>query len=208
MGSIRSSILTFSAIAPPPRLMVSFRCLARSTALLGQRVLRLDRGRNESGDKGVHQKAGNKRDWTLDQNAARLPNSASRPVRGQTPRNEDRCGSRDHRWHHQRVNFTGETMALTKGNAGSSKGKIETVAGNALLDRRALLGRGVALAGALGTGVGLQATGAAAEPPFRCTVEPCPRRSSSGLPATVEIRKERGAQNELIDEKKTVNAQT
>ena len=55
-------------------------------------------------------------------------------------------------------------MALTKGNAGSSKGKIETVAGNSLLDRRALLGRGVAFAGALGTGVGLQATGTTAEP--------------------------------------------
>jgi hypothetical protein len=42
--------------------------------------------------------------------------------------------------------------------------RIETVAGNGLLDRRALLRRGVAFAGALGTVVGLRATGAAAEP--------------------------------------------
>jgi sulfane dehydrogenase subunit SoxC len=41
--------------------------------------------------------------------------------------------------------------------------RIETVAGNGLLDRRALLGRGVAFAGALGTVAGLGATGAAAE---------------------------------------------
>ena len=42
--------------------------------------------------------------------------------------------------------------------------KIEPVAGNGLLHRRALLGRGIAFAGALGAGVGLKATGAAAEP--------------------------------------------
>jgi sulfane dehydrogenase subunit SoxC len=46
----------------------------------------------------------------------------------------------------------------------SSKGQTpETVAGNGLLDRRALLGRGAALAGALGAGIG-SPTGAAAEP--------------------------------------------
>ena len=38
------------------------------------------------------------------------------------------------------------------------------MAGNGLLHRRALLGRGVAFAGALATGAGLNATGAAAEP--------------------------------------------
>jgi hypothetical protein len=38
------------------------------------------------------------------------------------------------------------------------------VAGNGLIDRRALLGRGVAVAGAIGTGVGPLLTGAAAEP--------------------------------------------
>src|SRR5262245_65566693 len=41
---------------------------------------------------------------------------------------------------------------------------VEAVAGNGLLDRRALLGRGVILAGAMGTGVGTSLTGAAAEP--------------------------------------------
>ena len=39
----------------------------------------------------------------------------------------------------------------------------ELVAGNGVLHRRALLGRGLALAGALGTGAGVS-TGAAAEP--------------------------------------------
>src|SRR5947209_1958892 len=39
---------------------------------------------------------------------------------------------------------------------------LEPVAGNGLIDRRALIGRGVAFAGALGAGVG--AHGAAAEP--------------------------------------------
>ena len=38
----------------------------------------------------------------------------------------------------------------------------EQVAGNGLIDRRSLLGRGIAIAGAMGTGAGL--TGAAAEP--------------------------------------------
>jgi sulfane dehydrogenase subunit SoxC len=41
---------------------------------------------------------------------------------------------------------------------------VEVVAGNGLLNRRALLGRGVAFAGAIGTGVGGALTGAAAEP--------------------------------------------
>ena len=42
--------------------------------------------------------------------------------------------------------------------------KTEKVAGNGLLHRRALLGQGVAFAGALSAGVGLKTTGAAAEP--------------------------------------------
>src|SRR3984893_13491437 len=42
---------------------------------------------------------------------------------------------------------------------------IEAVAGNGLLDRRALLGRGVILAGAVGTAPLGSLTGAAAEPP-------------------------------------------
>ena len=41
---------------------------------------------------------------------------------------------------------------------------LETVAGNGLLHRRALLGRGIMLAGAAATGVGTSLTGAAAEP--------------------------------------------
>ena len=41
---------------------------------------------------------------------------------------------------------------------------IEAVAGNGLLDRRALLGRGVILAGAIGTAPLGSLTGAAAEP--------------------------------------------
>jgi sulfane dehydrogenase subunit SoxC len=41
---------------------------------------------------------------------------------------------------------------------------VEVVAGNGLINRRALLGRGVAFAGAIGTGVGGSLNGAAAEP--------------------------------------------
>ena len=41
---------------------------------------------------------------------------------------------------------------------------LEPVAGNGLLDRRALLGRGIVLAGAMTTGAGASLTGAAAEP--------------------------------------------
>jgi|SRR5882724_2207380 len=55
-------------------------------------------------------------------------------------------------------------MTNSKKYADLSGGRIETVAGNGLLDRRALLGRGVAFAGGLGTVAGLRATGAAAEP--------------------------------------------
>src|SRR5579862_8777017 len=46
----------------------------------------------------------------------------------------------------------------------SEMNKVEQVAGNGLVHRRALLGRGVAFAGALATGAGLNAPGAAAEP--------------------------------------------
>jgi len=42
--------------------------------------------------------------------------------------------------------------------------EIEQVASNGLLDRRALLGRGVMLAGAMGAGTVGATTGAAAEP--------------------------------------------
>src|SRR5262245_17462781 len=40
----------------------------------------------------------------------------------------------------------------------------EPIAGNGLLDRRALLGRGIIFAGAMGTGAGASLTGAVAEP--------------------------------------------
>jgi sulfane dehydrogenase subunit SoxC len=43
-------------------------------------------------------------------------------------------------------------------------GQIQSVAGNGLLDRRMLLGRGAAIAGAVGSGLALSSTGAAAEP--------------------------------------------
>jgi hypothetical protein len=42
--------------------------------------------------------------------------------------------------------------------------EFEHVAGNGLLHRRALLGRGAAFAGSLATAVGLRGTGAATEP--------------------------------------------
>src|SRR6266852_6135130 len=41
---------------------------------------------------------------------------------------------------------------------------LEPVAGNGLLDRRALLGRGIVFAGAMTTGAGTALTSAAAEP--------------------------------------------
>src|SRR5262245_44431798 len=53
-------------------------------------------------------------------------------------------------------------MSSRKRRDGASQ-SFELVAGNGLLDRRALLGRGIALAGAMGTG-GAAITGAAAEP--------------------------------------------
>jgi sulfane dehydrogenase subunit SoxC len=49
-------------------------------------------------------------------------------------------------------------------NKRSRPGEPEVVAGNGILHRRALLGRGIALAGALGTGAGASLTSAAAEP--------------------------------------------
>ena len=47
---------------------------------------------------------------------------------------------------------------------GSASPPLEPVAGNGLLDRRTLLGRGIVLAGAASTGVGTSVTSAAAEP--------------------------------------------
>ena len=56
------------------------------------------------------------------------------------------------------------SMHHTVREDGSAVAPLETVAGNGLLDRRALLGRGIALAGAVGTGVGTSLSSAAAEP--------------------------------------------
>jgi sulfane dehydrogenase subunit SoxC len=55
-----------------------------------------------------------------------------------------------------------EAMASKRSNHGLQD--LEAVAGNGLVNRRALLGRGALFAGAIGTGVGTSLTGAAAEP--------------------------------------------
>jgi sulfane dehydrogenase subunit SoxC len=47
---------------------------------------------------------------------------------------------------------------------GSASPPLEPVAGNGLLDRRALLGQGIVLAGAITTGASTALTSAAAEP--------------------------------------------
>jgi sulfane dehydrogenase subunit SoxC len=51
---------------------------------------------------------------------------------------------------------------MTKSDSRGRAPSLEPVAGNGLIKRRALLGQGIAIAGAVGTGVGM--TGAAAEP--------------------------------------------
>src|SRR6266481_1851806 len=55
------------------------------------------------------------------------------------------------------------SMSIRKRRDGAPS-LVERVAGNGLLDRRALLGRGIVFAGAMGTGAGTSITGAAAEP--------------------------------------------
>jgi sulfane dehydrogenase subunit SoxC len=55
-------------------------------------------------------------------------------------------------------------MSNKRSNIGAKSPPFEFVAGNGLIDRRALLGRGVMLAGALGAGGAGSLTGAAAEP--------------------------------------------
>src|SRR5580704_13677598 len=57
-----------------------------------------------------------------------------------------------------------EGATMTRSMTNPVPSKTEQVAGNGLLHRRALLGHGVAFAGALATGAGLNAAGAAAEP--------------------------------------------
>jgi sulfane dehydrogenase subunit SoxC len=55
-------------------------------------------------------------------------------------------------------------MGRSNRRGGASGHRFKAVAGNGLVDRRALLGRGAALAGAMTAGVGTALTGAAAEP--------------------------------------------
>ena len=54
-------------------------------------------------------------------------------------------------------------MSIRKHRSGASP-PFEEVAGNGLINRRALLGSGILFAGAMGTGIGTSLTGAAAEP--------------------------------------------
>src|SRR3982074_2746866 len=70
-------------------------------------------------------------------------------------------------------------MSFRKRRDGASP-PIEDVAGNGLLDRRALLGRGIMFAGAMGTGVGTSLTGAAAE---HLKNDPWSLEMGSGAPA-------------------------
>ena len=56
---------------------------------------------------------------------------------------------------------------------------LESVAGNGLINRRALLGRGVMIAGAAATGAGASNTGAAAEP---LAVDPWSLQIGSPIP--------------------------
>jgi sulfane dehydrogenase subunit SoxC len=55
-------------------------------------------------------------------------------------------------------------MTNSKRRLAAVERHVHTVAGNGLLDRRSLLGRGVFLAGAMGSGMGSSLTSAAAEP--------------------------------------------
>ena len=55
-------------------------------------------------------------------------------------------------------------MSISDRRRRTKSSPIEAVAGNGLLDRRALLGRGVVFAGAMSTGAFGSVTGAAAEP--------------------------------------------
>jgi len=53
---------------------------------------------------------------------------------------------------------------MGKFRRGGDQRPIDAVAGNGLIDRRALLGRGAVFAGAMSAGVGTSLTAAAAEP--------------------------------------------
>jgi len=70
-----------------------------------------------------------------------------------------------------------ETMAEKQAHRSQEP---DLVAGNGLIDRRALLGRGVVFAGAMGTGVGSSLTSAAAEP---IPVDPWSMGPGTNIPA-------------------------
>ncbi len=87
-------------------------------------------------------------------------------------------------------------MSISKRQFTTPADSLTPVAGNGLLDRRALLGRGIMLAGAAAAGVGTSVTGAAAEPlkddPWSLVMgEPTPPRQ-----AAVAVREERRADAE------------
>src|SRR5438445_6683759 len=69
---------------------------------------------------------------------------------------------------------------MTTKQPGRRPSAPDIVAGNGLIDRRALLGRGILFAGATATGVGGSLTGAAAEP---LPVDPWSMGPGSLIPA-------------------------
>ncbi len=71
-------------------------------------------------------------------------------------------------------------MSISKRELTTSADSMTPVAGNGLLDRRALLGRGVLFAGAAASGIGASRTGAAAEP---LTDDPWSQYAGSNSPA-------------------------
>jgi sulfane dehydrogenase subunit SoxC len=71
-------------------------------------------------------------------------------------------------------------MSISKRHEEDQHRSLARVAGNGLIDRRALLGRGVMFAGAAATGVGSSLTGAAAEP---LPVDPWSLQIGSVIPA-------------------------
>ena len=83
----------------------------------------------------------------------------------------------------RRVSVEEENMARSK----SPNDKVEHVAGNGLLHRRALLGRSIALAGALGAG-SLNAKEAAADPLTEAPLGSADGRPDSRLPNAVSVR--------------------
>src|SRR5215470_19790189 len=67
-------------------------------------------------------------------------------------------------WGGAKLSSVRECPMNNRNKQGPQSLPLDPVAGNGLLDRRALLGRGIVFAGAMSTGVGTALTGAAAEP--------------------------------------------